>query len=401
MNRLKRQVPTAIFAAFLIAGCTDKTMETDDYATLAQEIAQKYVLVDGHVDIPYRIMNRYEDISQRTLGGDFDFVRAKEGGIDAPFMSIYIAKEYQKTGGAKEHADELIDMVESFQEKWPDKFAIAMSPADVRANFEKGIISLPLGMENGAGLEDDLSNLEYFRDRGIRYVTLTHGWDNLISDSSYDTTNTWMGLSPFGKEVVREMNRVGIMIDVSHVSDNAFRQAVEISGVPVIASHSSMRHFTPGWQRNMDDDLLQLLAAKGGVVMINFGSSFLQGEYQELGDPIVDAIGSYMEENGIDPESDEGYKYYSEQRTANPIGTVADVVAHIDHAVNLVGVDHVGLGSDYDGVTFLPAGLQDVSEYPNLIEALLRNGYTESDIAKIMGENILRVWAEVEATATK
>ena len=151
----------------------------------------------------------------------------------------------------------------------------------------------------------------------------------------------------------------------------------------------------------MDDDLFKALAAKGGVAMINFGSSFLRGEYSGVGDPVLERIDQYLKDNNIDPESDEGFKYYSERRTANPIGTIDDVVAHIDHAVKLGGIDHVGLGSDFDGVTFLPAGLQDVSEYPNLIEALLRKGYSEEDISKIMGGNILRVWSEVEAAATK
>lgn len=392
---------TTIVLCFSLAACSEKPADAPNYDAQAREIAQKYILVDGHVDIPYRLMDRYEDISQRTVGGDFDYVRAKEGGTDAPFMSIYIAKEYQKTGGAKAYADELIDLVESFEQQWPDKFAVAKSPADVRANFEKGIVSLPLGIENGAAIESDLANLKHFRDRGIRYITLTHGWDNLISDSSYDTTRTWGGLSEFGKNVVAEMNRLGIMVDVSHVSDDAFLQAVELSTVPAIASHSSMRAFTPGWERNVSDDLLKALAAKGGVIMINFGSSFLRGEYSGLGDPIIEEIDRYLTDNEIDPASDEGFKYYSEQRTAHPIGTLDDVVAHIDHAVNLVGIDHVGLGSDFDGVTFLPAGLQDVSEYPNLIAALLRKGYSEADIAKIMGENVLRVWQEVEAAATK
>ncbi len=398
---MTRFAPFFFVAAIVISGCADQAAQSDNLAERADEIAHKYIMVDGHVDIPYRMMNRFEDISGRTLGGDFDYVRAKAGGTDAPFMSIYIASEYQVKGGAKAHADELIDLVESFEQKWPDKYAIAKSPSDVRANFEKGIISLPMGMENGAGIEADLANLEYFRDRGIRYITLTHGADNLISDSSYDSTGTWGGLSDYGKEVVAEMNRLGIMVDVSHVSDEAFYQAVELSTVPAIASHSSMRAFTPGWERNMNDDLLQALAAKGGVVMINFGSSFLRGEYSGQGDPIIEGIEQYLDENGIEMDSDEGYKYYSEQRTANPIGTIDDVVAHIDHAVKLVGIDHIGLGSDFDGVTFLPSGLQDVSEYPNLIEALLQKGYSEADIAKIMGENVLRVWETVEAAATK
>lgn len=386
-----------------VSGCR-ATRNASDEALRARALAlvQQNILVDGHIDVPYRITEEGDvDLSVRSDRGDFDFERAKEGGLDAPFMSIYIPPEYQQTGGAKALADSLIDMVEGFAARWPDRFALARSVADVRANHARGLVSLPMGMENGAPIENDLANVRYFYDRGIRYITLTHGTDNQLSDSSYDTTRTWNGLSPFGEEVVREMNRLGMMIDVSHLSDSAFYDVLRVSRAPVIASHSSLRHFTPGWERNMSDEMVQALAGQGGVVMINFGSSFLRSAYQAEGDEVRAAILADLERQGLEPTSPEGRAFQEAQRKARPVGTVEDVADHIDRAVQLAGIDHVGLGSDFDGVFALPAGLQDASHYPNLVAELLRRGYTDEDVRKILGENVLRVWAEVERLASR
>jgi membrane dipeptidase len=340
-----------------------------------------------------------EDISQPTAGGDFDYPRAKRGGLAAPFMSIYIPAAYQEMGGARAKADSLIDMVEGFVRQWPDKFAEANSVADVRRNHDRGLISLPMGMENGAPIGNDLGLLRHFYDRGIRYITLTHGRVNQISDSSYDSTRTWNGLSPFGEEVVREMNRLGIIVDVSHISDSAFYDVMGITEAPVMATHSSARAFTPGWERNMSDDMIRTLAENGGVIMINYGSSFLREGYDEQGDSIRRAANERMQAAGIEPGTPDAAVFMERERKANPVGTIDDVVAHINHVVRLVGVDHVGLGSDFDGVFALPSGAQDVSEYPNLVYHLLKEGYSEEDVRKILGENALRVWEEVERVA--
>lgn len=364
----------------------------------ARDLAHRFIITDGHIDVPYRLREWMEDISQRTRGGDFDYPRAKEGGLNAPFMSIYIPAKYQETGGARELADSLIDLVYSFAERWPDKFAIATSVAEVREQFKRGVISLAMGMENGAPIQQ-LADLEHFYRRGIRYITLTHAKYNHICDSSYDPERKWNGLSPFGEQVVREMNRLGIMVDISHVSDSAFYDVLRISRAPVIASHSSCRHFTPDWERNMNDDMIKALAEKGGIICINFGSSFLKSEYQGAWKEGNAAVDQYLKEHGIDRESPEGQAYYHKYRKEHPRGTVADVADHIDHVVQLVGVDHVGFGSDFDGVFALPKGLSDVSMYPNLIYELLRRGYSEEDIRKICGENMLRVWSEVERIA--
>lgn len=367
----------------------------------ADSLAQQSLLVDGHVDLPYRLNDFYETPADSTFGGDFDYPRARAGGLDAPFMSIYIPTHLQATpDAAKRRADALINLVERIADEHPDEFTLARSPADVRTVADTDALALPLGMENGAGLAGDLENVEHFYDRGVRYITLTHGTHNRLGDSSYDDAPPrWNGLSPFGKKVISEMNRLGIMVDVSHVTDATARDALKHTEAPVIASHSSCRHFTPEWERNVSDELIRGIAGTGGVVMITFGSSFLRSEYQDQDDPIRDKMNAHIDSMGWSDNSEEAVRYEQRVRRTHPIGTVDDVADHIDHAVELVGVDHVGLGSDFDGVFALPEGLQDASGYPNLVAELLRREYTEEDIQKILGENILRVWSEVEQVA--
>lgn len=370
----------------------------------ANELAQNIIIVDTHIDVPERLHPNWEDISQLTKGGNFDYPRAIQGGLNAPFMSIYIPASYQLTGGAKELADTLIDMVNKFAADWPDKFMIATSPLDIINQFSKTRISICMGMENGAPIEGDIKNLKYFYDRGIRYITLTHSKNNKICDSSYDDEVTWNGLSPFGVDVVKEMNRLGIMVDISHVSDSTFYQVIKTTAAPVIASHSSSRFFTPGWQRNMSDDMIKLLAENGGVIQINFGSSFLSGKIKTERSKIsreIDSILAGKKINRNSPGGKEFIKNYWEQHQSG-YADVKDVADHIDHVIKLVGIDHIGIGSDYDGVgDSLPRGLKDVSDYPNLIYELLKRGYSEKNIEKICSGNLLRVWREVEESAIR
>ena len=368
----------------------------------AQKLAQQFIIVDTHIDVPYRLRMKWEDISQRTKDGEFDYVRAKQGGLNAPFMSIYIPAEYEKKGGAKALADTLIDMVEKFARDWPRQFALARSVEDVTSQFRRGVISLCMGMENGSPIEHDMANVQHFYDRGIRYITLAHALDNHISDSSYDTTHVWKGLSFFGRRLITEMNRLGIMVDVSHITDAAFYEVMNVSKAPVIASHSSCRFFTPGFERNMSDEMITMLAKQGGVIQITFGSSFLSKEYQEREDEGRKEVMTYLKSKNLQFEDTEAQAYIERYRKEHPItyADVSDVANHIDHVVKLVGVDHVGLGSDFDGVgDSLPTGLKDVSQYPNIIYELLKRGYTEKEIQKICASNLLRVWSEVERTA--
>ena len=386
-----------ILLAFLVAGCSNDA----NLKKRAYELAHTYIITDGHIDVPWRLNDGYEDLSVRTKGGDFDYIRAKEGGLDVPFMSIYVPSSYQETGGAKEKADSLIDLVHRIANDHPDKFEVAYSPNDGDRIFSQGKIALPMGMENGAPIEDDLNNVAYFHKRGIRYITLTHAKDNLICDSSYDTTNTWDGLSPFGRQVVAEMNRVGIMVDISHVTDAVINQVLDMAKAPVIASHSSCRKFTPGWQRNMGDPEIKRLKENGGVIQINYGSSFVTQASQDKRQANTDKIAAYAKKNGLE-QGDEQLKVYAKKVSEdNPIyADITEVIDHIDHVVKLAGIDHVGIGSDYDGVgDSLPYGLKDVSSYPNLIYHLLKRGYSDEDIAKICYKNIWRVWREVERVA--
>jgi membrane dipeptidase len=380
-----------------------------DLAAKANELAHHFIIVDGHIDVPWRLEESRdadggltEDVSMRTPKGDFDWERAIRGGLDAPFMSIYVPASFEK-GGAKRMANKLIDLVFDMQRKSPHKFRVARSPAEVRANFARGgVVSLLLGMENGSPIEHDLKNVAYFYERGIRYVTLAHSKDNHISDSSYDDAHKNKGLSEFGKAVVVEMNRLGIMVDVSHISDDAFWQVMKVSKTPVIASHSSCRHFTPGWQRNMSDEMIKALAEHGGVIHVNFGSGFVDPESQKQATAQFDELDAVLKKQKLDWADKKAKPIIDEYHAKHPrkIATVEQVADHIDHVKRLVGIDHVGLGSDFDGVgDTLPTGLKDVSEYPNLIRVLLERGYGDDEIEKLCSNNSLRVWQAVEEFA--
>ncbi len=418
MHRPRLQV-FALAVLVLGAGCKDTAASVEpaapapdrdsdpdpDPAAQAAALAQRLIILDGHVDMPHQVVSA-QDREEPTppvhahTETDFDYPRAKAGGLDAPFMSIYTpAKLQAEAGASKRYAERNIDLVLALAADHPEKFALAKIPDEVRANFERGLVSLPMGMENGSPIEGELTNVAYFYERGIRYITLTHSKDNLISDSSYDDAHTHGGLSEFGNQVVAEMNRLGIMVDVSHISDAAFWQVMERSAVPVIASHSSCRHFTPGFERNMSDEMIEALAAHDGVIQINFGGSFLSQPYRDAEGAGWEVLEATMAERGLEWGDAETQTLIEAYQAEHPIpkldlGVVAD---HIDHVVSLVGVEHVGLGSDFDGVgDSLPTGLSDVSMYPNLIRVLLERGYSEVDIEKICAGNVLRVWQTVE-----
>ncbi len=371
----------------------------------ADSLAHTYIIVDGHVDLPYRLSIKnfrptkdFIGIPVSSAEGDFDYVRAKKGGLSCPFMSIYIPASYQK-GGAKAYAESLINMVDTIIRSHPDKFGFGYSAAQVEYNFQQGLISLPMGMENGAPIEKDLANVKYFHDRGIRYITLTHSEDNQICDAAYAKTRTWKGLSPFGNQVVAEMNKQGIMVDISHVTDSTFWQVLRVSKAPVIASHSSCRSFTPGWERNMADEMITALKSNGGVIMINFGSDFLDGSIQKKNDLARNELIELLKNQGLTMQDSLSKPIIKVFERAHPslYSDVKRVVDHIEHVIKLAGIDHVGLGSDFDGVgDSLPVGLKDVSAYPNILLELLKRGYSEKDISKICSGNLLRVWKDVE-----
>ena len=361
-----------VLTAILLIGCVNEKDLTPD------AIAQGSLIIDTHIDVPYKLKMQleyngsFEDISEKT-SLNFDYPKSIKGGLNLPFFSIYLPASTEEEGTSFILANELIDMMDKIIEKNPEKFFFVDTSTYLGNLPGQNLIGIAYGMENGAAIEGKLENVEYFYNKGIRYITLTHSKSNHISDSSYDENKNWGGLSEFGKRLISEMNRIGVIVDISHVSDDAFMQAIEISKTPVIASHSSLRHFTPGWERNVSDEMLIALAKNKGVIQINFGTAFLND--------VNDKNKSYDPNTYIHAE-------------------VADVVDHIDHVVNVVGIDFVGIGSDYDGVgDTLPNGLKDASSYPNLIAELQNRGYSTTDIQKILGGNFVRVWREVEEYA--
>ncbi len=366
----------------------------------AIELAHSLIIIDGHVDAPSTIAENGADIAAGDKTIDFDYARAKTGGLDAPFMSIYVAADYEEKGGARARADILIGLMEGVAAQHPDKFEIAYSPKDVRRIAGEGKIAMPLGMENGSPIEGDLDTLKHFYDRGVRYITLAHSKANHISDSSYDENEKWDGLSPFGFEVVRVMNNLGVMVDVSHITDAAIEDVLSVARAPVIASHSSLRHFTPGFHRNLPDELVTKIGENGGVIMINFGSPFLTAEANAYSKPRDAAREAEEEKMGREMTGEERSAFNDAWRETHPypFATLEDVLNHIDRTVDLAGIDHVGIGSDYDGVgDSLPEGLKDVSTYPVLVQGLIDRGYDDAAIEKILSGNALRVWEEVEA----
>ena len=393
-----------IFLFLILQSCSESKISLN-----ADEIAQDSLILDSHIDVPYRLWSQHlegleiDDISGPT-NGDFDFIRARKGGLNVPFFSIYLPASTEEDGTSHKMANDLIDMVEDIVTLYPEKFLLIKSVDDLSSLTNKNIVGIALGMENGAPIQGDLSRVEYYYDRGIRYITLTHSKTNHISDSSYDENIQWHGLSEFGKTLIEEMNKVGLMIDISHVNDEAFYQAIELSQVPVIASHSSLRHFTPGFERNVDDAMLNKLAEKGGVLQINFGSSFISQRPRDY----MDLMNNFLElkfgqsREGVSEEviNEARKEFFSKNKY--PYATLDEVLDHFDRVINLVGVDHVGIGSDYDGVgDTLPIGLKDVSSYPSLIEGFLERGYSREDIDKILGGNLIRVWKEVEEYANR
>lgn len=367
------------------------------------ELAKDALIVDTHIDVPFRVYrNPDTDVTKPTADGNFDLSRARMGGLNAAFMSIYIPASVDDEGLAKTRADELIDLVHGIVTRAPERLAMATCVADVYAQKEAGLISLPMGMENGGPIEGDLKNVEYFRKRGIRYITLAHSKSNHISDSSYDTNERWGGLSEFGKTLVATMNDQGIMVDISHVSDAAAWQVLELSKVPIIASHSSLRYFVPGFHRNMSDEMVVALGKNGGVIQINYGSGFLTESAREWANQLRSNVESYQAEHQLGDEDPELIQFKDQWLAEHPypFANLSDVLDHIDRVVKLAGIDHVGIGSDYDGVgNTLPTDLKDVASYPNLVLGLRARQYNDDDIRKVLGGNFMRVWSETEKYA--
>lgn len=369
----------------------------------AVQLTRDFTVVDTHIDLPDWLYDKWFDVSQVSNKGEIDYPRAIEGGLDVAFMSIYTSPNLEGTGKSKIKADSMISLVHKMVNEWPDKFAFIRSTKDISEQANQGKILITMGMENGSPIEHKLENLKEFYDKGIHYITLAHYKVNHISDSANDTVRTWNGLSPFGEEVVKEMNHLGIMVDVSHISDSAFYDVIRLSKAPVIASHSSCRFFIRGLERNMSDEMIKTLANNGGVIQINFANFFLRKEIYKQMEEWDEELKNYLEQHKLNPSSQEAREYSRKFRKEHilPKASINDVADHIDHVVKLVGADYVGLGSDFNGVGEgnLPVGLEDVSKLPNLVYELLVRGYKDEDIKKILGENLIRVWKQAEEVA--
>ncbi|MFC2121487.1 dipeptidase [Bacteroidota bacterium] len=376
---------------YAISSC-DISKEDDELSELTQRICKNSIIIDSHIDWPLWILKNPKDISQKIMKRDFDLIRANKGGLNAALSVIFVNPKYGIDEG-RALVDSQINLVVNYANLYPDKFALAKSPDDILKNFDQNLFSIPLCLENGAPIGNDIGYLKYLKDNGFVYITLSHSKSNQICDSNLDTNRIWKGLSPFGFEVINEMNRLGIMIDISHSTDSTVFQALRYSKAPIIASHSSCNHFTPDYERNLSDTLIKAIADKNGIVMINFGSQFLDSICLKNWNYLL----NWYDSTGIDEFSKEGIDFtlkYGE--THNLYSNSKQLVDHIDHIVKIAGVDYVGIGSDYDGIGYSqPSDLPDVSSYPIIVFELLKRGYTEENINKILSENFFRVWNDV------
>jgi membrane dipeptidase len=355
------------------------------------------VTVDTHADTPSEYMAHPFDLSAWNKSGQFDYARMKAGGLDAEFFAAYVPAKYANKGAAA-YCMKLMETIHEMVDRYPSLVRFATSPAEIRSAVHDGKRAILIGIEGGHAIEDSIEVLRAFHRFGARYMTLTHVNTNNWADSSGDEEKH-NGLTAFGREVVLEMNRLGMMVDVSHVSDKTFYDVIETSKAPVIASHSSARALC-GAKRNMTDDMLRTLAKNGGVVQVNFYPEFLSNEVlhasEARDEKLKPAIAALKAKDPAEGEVFEAgvRKLYAE----NPLPPVpyTRIVDHIDHMVKIAGIDHVGIGSDFDGISIVPVGMEDVSKLPAIPAELRRRGYSEADIRKIMGENFMRVFAEIE-----
>lgn len=373
-------------------------------------VHKSVLLIDTHNDVTSKTVAGF-DIGQRSTTGHTDIPRMREGGLGAQFFAAYVAAGYVEGNHSANRALQMIDTVrQDIVGRYPGTFQLCYTADDIEAAHKGGKIAALMGIEGGHAIEDNLRLLRDFYVLGIRYMTLTHANTNDWADSSGDMDRPDVkhhdGLTDFGKDVVREMNRLGMMVDISHVSDKTFWDALEVSKAPIFASHSSCRALA-NVPRNMTDDMIKALARKGGVVQVNFSCDFLS---QKAADAEAQANQALQEKfrretqgrNLTAQERRELMRKLREDAGIKPVrATLDDVVAHIDHVVKIAGVDYVGIGSDFDGIGCTPEGLDDVSKYPNLTRALLEKGYTAEDIRKIYGGNLLRVMRAVEKVAAE
>jgi membrane dipeptidase len=365
----------------------------DDMAR-ARRISAEAIGIDSHIDTIQHVLVDGVDLANRLPNGMVDFPRLREGGMKAPFFALWVPVYYQGAEAVRRTLD-LRDAMQRVLDAHPDQIELATGAADIERIVKAKKIAAFLAIEGGHQIDDDLAVLRVYYRLGIRAMTLTHFKNNNWADSSTDKP-AHNGLTPFGKDVVREMNRLGMLVDVSHVSDKTFYDALAVSSKPVIVSHSSSRAIS-NIPRNVTDDMLRALAKNGGVIGINFGEGFIsQKDVAALQAAISSDKGAPPDMAGkiLDDYANMEYrKDLADMKTG--LATISDVADHVDHMVKVAGIDHVGIGSDFDGITSPPEGLRDISKMPSLVAELLKRGYSEQDIKKILGGNYLRVIREV------
>jgi membrane dipeptidase len=366
------------------------------------------LLIDTHNDVPSRTVEGF-DIGSRTGSGHTDIARLKEGGVGAQFFAVYVAASYVTGNRSANRTLQMIDTVRhDMVDRYPNDFMLAVSARDIEEAHRRGKIAALMGIEGGHAIEDNIRLLRDYYDLGIRYMTLTHSNTNNWADSSGDVSDPNIkhhnGLTEFGKDIIREMNRLGMMVDISHVADKTFWDALEVSKAPIFASHSSSRALTRH-ARNMTDEMIVALGKKGGVVQVNFYCGFISQKFRDNDAADTKLLDARMAQETAGKNMSEPDRQILSEKLRKQMrlsgATLADVVDHIDHIRKIAGIDAIGIGGDFDGVSCTPAGLDDVSKYPNLTRALLEKGYSADDIRKIYGGNFLRVMRAVEAAAGK
>ena len=414
--RIKPIIAAFLPVIFVLTGCgtgessKDEVQSEEEIIARALKIHDRVLTVDTHADTPLRMIEPGFDLAERhdplETGSKVDYPRMKEGGLDAIFFAAFVSQDIRDDDGnerAKKLVIQMIDSVVSSTEQNASLVGLALTPQDAYELEKDGKRAIYLAIENGYPIGSDLKNIELFYDKGVRYITLVHSSNNDIADSATDSSGAeHEGLSAFGEEVVKEMNRLGIMVDVSHASDDVFFDAIAVSEAPIIATHSNARSVTEH-QRNMSDEMLRLMAENGGVVQLTLLSSYLRGEPQnpERSAALKELRSSMKSLNEMTPEERaERRLAFNEinEKFPTPLATVEHVVDHIDHMVSIAGIDHVGIGCDFDGGGGID-GVFDASEVMNITIELVRRGYSEDDIEKIWGKNVMRVFEDVQKIA--
>jgi membrane dipeptidase len=412
-NRSKTLAITTVLTilpSIFIPGCTLRNMNQENQHTSVSQtsdplsIHREAIVIDMHVDTAQRLLDEHVDIQQQLSDGHFDAVRAKAGGLDAQFFSIWVEPQLFGGGGAKaiKRADDQIAAVRALADQHPETWLMATSAADIRRAASEGKIAALMGLEGGYAIDERLENVKRYYDLGVRYMSPAWSVSTSWAGSSGDDIGATRGLNEFGKDVVREMNRLGMMIDVSHVSDSTFWDIVQTSTAPVVATHSACRAIADV-PRNLTDDMIRALAKTGGVVNVIFYPEHLEPGWSQKKKQVDAEIATMVQEASAAEPGDVVHKKIARDRVRQreylhrlPPVQVARIVDHIDHIVKLVGVNYVGLGSDFDGVQITTTDLATVADLPNLTKELLRRGYTESDVSKILGGNMLRVMEAVQ-----